>query len=221
MSENRASLTDPAQLRALSHPLRVAIVNALGLERTATATRCAELTGESVASCSYHLSILAKYGFVEPADGGRGREKPWRLVHDEHSWRVDDTMEPETAMAVEALSEVYIDQTANRLKGWIRRSGREPEEWRRAASYWSTVTRLTVEELAELAEEFESLVRRFEGRRRDPSTAPAGARPVEMFLGAWLPRSPEEVVPGPDGATPPASSAERPAGDEAGGGEPS
>lgn len=199
MVEKRASVTDPAQLRALSHPLRIAIVDLLGLERSATATRCAEVTGESVASCSYHLSILAKYGFVEPASGGRGREKPWQLVHDEHSWMVEDGMEPETAMAVEALSEVYIDQTADRMKRWTRRAGQETTEWRQAASWYNAHARLTVEELAELTAEFGALVRRYEGRRRDPSTAPPGARPVEMFLGAWLPRPPDETTAAPAG----------------------
>ncbi|ANY07648.1 ArsR/SmtB family transcription factor [Pseudonocardia sp. HH130630-07] len=195
MSENRASLTDPAQLRALSHPLRIAIVNLLTLERSATATRCAEITGESVASCSYHLSILAKYGFVEPADGGRGREKPWRLVHDGHSWSVEDGMEPEAAMAVEALSEVFIDDTAARIKRWNRRLGQEPEQWRRAASSWNTVTWLTAAELRDMTAEFQALVARYADRRRDPSTAPPGARPVEMFLAAWLPRPIGEIVP--------------------------
>jgi predicted ArsR family transcriptional regulator len=189
--KSRASLTDPAQLRALTHPLRIAIVDLLNLERTVTATRCAETTGESVASCSYHLSILAKYGFVEPAEGGRGREKPWRLVHEGHSWMVEDDMEPETAMAVEALSEVYLDQTAERMKWWARRAGQEPVAWRRAAGFQRTVAYLTVEELTELTAELEALARRYDARRLDPSTAPPGARPVEIFLGAWLPRPPE------------------------------
>lgn len=95
----------------------------VGLERTATATRCAELTGESVASCAYHLGILAKYGFVEPAEGGRGREKPWKLVRYGQSWGVEDGMEPETAMAAETLSEVYVDRVAEKMKRRFRRAG--------------------------------------------------------------------------------------------------
>jgi hypothetical protein len=49
-------------------------------EESATATRCAEVLGESVASCSYHLGILAKYGYIEPVPGQPGREKPWRVI---------------------------------------------------------------------------------------------------------------------------------------------
>ena len=41
------------------------LIDRLGSEQSATATRCAEVLGESVASCSYHLGILAKYGYIE------------------------------------------------------------------------------------------------------------------------------------------------------------
>ena len=41
-------ITDPKALRALSHPTRWKLIELLGLEPAATATRCAEFTGESV-----------------------------------------------------------------------------------------------------------------------------------------------------------------------------
>ena len=53
---------DALTLRALTHPLRWKLLDLIGSELSATATRCAEVLGESVASCSYHLGILAKYG---------------------------------------------------------------------------------------------------------------------------------------------------------------
>ena len=71
---------DPKALRALAHPLRWQLLDLLGSEETATATRCAEVLGESVASCSYHLGMLAKYGYIEEVPGRTGREKPWRLA---------------------------------------------------------------------------------------------------------------------------------------------
>src|ERR1700689_171342 len=70
---------DPKALRALAHPLRWKLIDLLGSEGTATATRCAEVLGESVASCSYHLGILGKYGYAEMLPDQPGREKPWRL----------------------------------------------------------------------------------------------------------------------------------------------
>ncbi len=69
--------SDPTRMRALAHPLRLRLMELLGELGEATATTCADRTGESVASCSFHLRQLAKYGFVEAAEQ-RGREKPWR-----------------------------------------------------------------------------------------------------------------------------------------------
>ncbi len=67
-------------LRALAHPLRWKLIDLVGTEESVTATRCAEVLGESVPSCAYHLGILAKYGYVEPVPDQVGREKPWRLA---------------------------------------------------------------------------------------------------------------------------------------------
>ena len=57
---DRLSTSDPATMRALAHPLRLDLLDLLG-DGPLTATQCAEATGESVASCAYHLGTLAKY----------------------------------------------------------------------------------------------------------------------------------------------------------------
>jgi hypothetical protein len=79
------SAPDPKALRALAHPLRWQLLDLIGSETTATATRCAEVLGESVASCSYHLGILGKYGYIELVPGRAGKEKPWRLASREQN----------------------------------------------------------------------------------------------------------------------------------------
>lgn len=179
-------ITDPKALRALSHPTRWKLIELLGLERTATATRCAEFTGESVASCSYHLSMLAKYGFVEQADGGTGREKPWKLVKYDQSWEPEG-LEPEGKLAAEALTEVFLDYELGRMKEFSRRRDREPEEWRRLSRSTATITYLTVEELAQLAGELRAIFDRYEGRLEDPALRPEGSRPVRLFLAKYFP----------------------------------
>ena len=73
-------LTDPRALRAYAHPVRMKLVGLLRTEGPLTATRAAELLGESSGTCSFHLRQLAKYGLVEEAGGGTGREKPWRAT---------------------------------------------------------------------------------------------------------------------------------------------
>jgi hypothetical protein len=184
-------ITDPKALRALSHPTRWKLIELLGLERTATATRCAEFTGESVASCSYHLNMLAKYGFVEQADGGTGREKPWKLVKYDQSWDTDG-LEPEGAMAAETLTEVFLDYEVGRIKEFNRRRDREPEEWRRHARTRATITWLTADELAEVSRDLAAVWSRYDGRLEDPSLRPEGSRAVRLFLAQYLPQPARE-----------------------------
>ena len=57
---------DATQLRALAHPLRLQLLEALSAEGPATASRLARRLGESSGATSYHLRMLARYGFVEP-----------------------------------------------------------------------------------------------------------------------------------------------------------
>jgi DNA-binding transcriptional ArsR family regulator len=74
---DQIEITDPRAMRALAHPVRLDLLAALS-DGPLTATQCAERTGESPQSCSYHLRTLAKHGFVEPAEAGNGKERPWK-----------------------------------------------------------------------------------------------------------------------------------------------
>jgi hypothetical protein len=179
-------ITDPKALRALSHPTRWKLIELLGLERTATATRCADFTGESVASCSYHLNMLAKYGFVEQADGGTGREKPWKLVKYDQSWEAED-LEPEGRLAAEALTDVFLDYEVGRMKEYDRRRDREPEEWRRLSRKTARFSYLTVEELEQVSRELRAVLDRYQGRLEDPALRPPGSRAVRVFLATYFP----------------------------------
>jgi len=73
-------VTDARTMRALSHPVRIAILEVLSLEGPLTATEVGERIGETPTTCSFHLRQLAKYGFVEEAGGGKGRARPWRMT---------------------------------------------------------------------------------------------------------------------------------------------
>ncbi|MBW0117735.1 winged helix-turn-helix domain-containing protein [Pseudonocardia abyssalis] len=184
----RSYITDPKALRALSHPTRWTIIELLGAERTATATRCAEYSGESVASCSYHLGMLAKYGFVEPAEGGDGREKPWRLTRRDQSWRAAD-LEPDAAMAAETLSEVFLDHEVGQIKDWVRRASRESAQWQEAAGMSGRALYCTPDELVALQAGFDELVAAYRARDDDPAARPDGARLVRLLLSGRLVRA--------------------------------
>src|ERR1700716_1224090 len=90
-------LTDARTLRALAHPVRIALIEALGLGGAMTATEVGEQIGESPTTCSFHLRQLAKYGFVEEAGGGKGRARPWRLTS--FGWNIPAAHDPEAHIA--------------------------------------------------------------------------------------------------------------------------
>lgn len=70
---------DSSTFKALAHPLRVRIFNALAA-RPSTATALAEALGESSGSTSYHLRQLARHGLIEEDRAlGNARERWWRI----------------------------------------------------------------------------------------------------------------------------------------------
>lgn len=181
-------VTDPQSMRALAHPLRLQLMDLLGLEPELTATECAERTGESVASCSFHLRMLAKYGYVEPGRQ-RGREKPWRLVSRNRTIG-PDVEDPESVREAGAFAQIIVDREAARLKWAISRAADLGPEWVdsmtiRTSSMW--LTHAELEAMTDRLGEFQDeLNERFADRRDDPALRPDGARVVH-FLGALSP----------------------------------
>jgi len=189
----RDEITDPRRLRALAHPLRLAIMDLLATHGAATATECGERLGESAASCSYHLRTLARYGFVEDAPGGEGRERPWRLRSLSHAWRPTHP-EPEVREAARALTDVAMRRHLEALDAWLDRRPSEPPEWREAGAVKSAMTWLTAAELGSLSEEVEALLDRHLERDLDPAKRPPGARPHRL-LAVLIPEPPATPRP--------------------------
>lgn len=172
---------EPQALRALAHSTRLALLEILGVEGTATATRCAELLGERVASCSFHLRTLARHGFIE-AVPPRGKEKPWRLTSFGESIPTTD-LTPEQDVAADAVVATFLDREFQRLQHWQRRAKKEPAEWQRAATMSGVTVWLTAEELEQLGAQLRELSNRYLDRSQQPERRPSGARPVRVFVG--------------------------------------
>src|SRR5260370_18706802 len=65
-------------IRALAHPLRLKLLDLLRFEGPSTATLLARHSGESSGATSYHLRLLARYGYVEEAPRTGHPERWWR-----------------------------------------------------------------------------------------------------------------------------------------------
>jgi predicted ArsR family transcriptional regulator len=179
----RRPLHDPRALRALTHPIRLSLLELLDREGPLTATEAGELIGESPASCSFHLRTLAKYGFVEEAAGGRGRQRPWQ-VKKVISTITDTELSPEARLAAQA----FVDLMRQRQQEWLRRwdtaRGSYATEWRDAATEMHTVLHLTAAELAALTEVMSEATLRY-ADRDDPGQRPVGTVPVSLTVQAF------------------------------------
>jgi DNA-binding transcriptional ArsR family regulator len=202
LSEVR-DVSDARTLRALTHPVRIALLEALGLGGAMTATQLGEQIGESPTTCSFHLRQLAKYGFVEEAGGGKGRARPWKMTS--IGMNIRGHGDPETEIAAATLGRLVTDRQIARYQAWTRSSASYPKEWRQAAGSNEWILFLTPDELQQLNDELaELIIPRFRERFTDPSKRPPGALPVEYLLFSY-----PVAVPGadagrdPEGGQPP------------------
>lgn len=174
------------RLRALAHPLRQKLLSLLGSADSVTATRCAEVLGESVASCWYHLGILAKYGYIEPVPGRSGREKPWRAAGTGPLVFSPDGLDAEGIRALDALAETFLEQQFEHTKMQLRQVALEPPEWAQAGGMSAGPMHVTAAELHAIKEELNAILLRYQDRAGDPGRRPAAARPARIFFSAFV-----------------------------------
>ena len=166
-------------VRALAHPVRIALLEALLREGPLTATEAAELLADSPGNMSWHLQTLAKYGYIEEADGGVGRRRPWRLVsmgtsYDENP---DDT---ELSLAVTTLSQLGTERAFDRFRRWMNERRGYPRDWQKSWFSSTTLSYLLPDELEKLGEEITELITRYRDRTAHPDRRPKGSLPVSL-----------------------------------------
>src|ERR1700760_754969 len=107
--ERRHRISDPTALRALAHPLRLALLDRLMYLGEQTAAQCADAVGSTASNCSYHLRALARVGLVEPAHSSDRRERPWRATSTGLEFGpADPGSSPAAAGAALALNELAL-----------------------------------------------------------------------------------------------------------------
>lgn len=174
-------LNDPRAMRAVAHPVRLALLEALSHAGTLTATQASELLGESPANCAFHLRTLAKYGYVEEAGGGRGRERPWRRVH-QYLHIPSDQEDPQAAVAAAELADFWQDQLLSRARAMLAQRLSWPAEWHGSEllGLSHSMIYVTPEEGRQLGAEIRRIVDRFYDRVDHPERRPGDALPIEL-----------------------------------------
>ena len=176
-TRDRVVMADPRAIRALAHPARLAIIDALGYGEELTATELAAVTGLSPSATSYHLKALAKWGIVEAGEArADGRDRPWKATG--RSVQVSSEVPGSAAVAEIALLGTFLDQIRAVATEFLERQADEPPEWRDAAAMASHEYWLTADELAKINQAMHDVLAPYELRRRDDR--PAGSRRVRI-----------------------------------------
>lgn len=157
-------LQDPRGIRALAHPARMAIIDALASGDELTATECAELTGLSPSATAYHLKLLERYGFAEPAHArDDGRERPWRATDRGPGFDLDAST-PAGAAATVAVGLAFIDSSRTVAEQFVTAEREEPEEWQNVAALANADLWLTPDEARQLSAALAAALEPYRGR---------------------------------------------------------
>ncbi|WP_091655835.1 ArsR/SmtB family transcription factor [Micromonospora auratinigra] len=172
-------VTDPQAIKALTHPMRLDLLELLATSSPATAAQCARILGVPQANCSFHLRQLAKYGFVEDAGPGDDRrERQWRIVDPRPTIRIDSGGDQ---LLRRQLEDVVIDRETAAIRAYTAREQDESPPWRQALGMATAVAALTPEEAADLRAKWLSLLEPYLRRDDDPRS---DRRHVRYFFAA-------------------------------------
>lgn len=174
---------DLAALKALGHPLRVQVIDALSAYGPATASMLADRFGESSGALSYHLRQLEKHGLVrEDTERGVGRERWWMRVP--RPIQLDSTtFGPDSAerMASQLVVAEWQRTRQDRIQQFLALGhDRLAPEWIKHSGITTSNVQLTVEQMGELAERLDVVLTDFLDQYRNQRVA--GARPVQIHI---------------------------------------
>ena len=166
-------LSDASAVRALAHPARLIVIDALYDGKVLTATQAAELAGATPSAMSYHLRALEKYGLVKRADtGGDGRERPWVRAGDSVVVSLKGTAGTgSTHAAAELLVRNSLTMDTERLLAAMREEEEPDGPWFGTTRYARETLVLTADEARELGAAIEKLAKPYasDKRRTKPS----------------------------------------------------
>ncbi|MFF5775091.1 helix-turn-helix domain-containing protein [Streptomyces californicus] len=161
-TDRRIHNVDARTLRAVAHPLRLRLLNALREFGPATASGLGGRLGESSGATSYHLRQMAEAGLVEDApELGKGRERWWRSVHDGsifESSAFRQHADPVVRGAMDFVLHETATSHAEELNAWLGTVGDWSDAWQRSWDMSDFKIRLTPELAMELSRKMHELV---------------------------------------------------------------
>lgn len=181
-------ITDPKAMRALAHPVRMALLKRLARHGPATASQLSPHVGATPSVTSWHLRHLAGFGLVrDAAVGPDRRERRWEAAA--RGFRLGSAAGEEARAAARLLSDQFIVQSSEQPLRWAAETAPGLEAaWQDASGVFNTRIMATPEEVDQIQKAIEAALAPFV--RRETGDAPKGARGV-TFLSYVLPEGPE------------------------------
>lgn len=189
-------ITDPQAMRALAHPVRLAILERLQRHGPATATQLAPDVGATPSVTSWHLRHLAGFGLVRDAEPGPDRrQRRWEAVARGFRFEVpDDPDNEEGRSAARVLSQEMFLRSGDLPNRWAAEVEPKLEPaWRRLAGLANTRVVVSADELAAIEDGIERVLAPYV--TRDEAARPADGRGVRLLRYA-LPEGPENQTGG-------------------------
>lgn len=170
-SRPEGRVLDAGALRALAHPLRVRLYDLLSQYGAQTASGLAALTGESTGATSYHLRALAKHDLIREVEGrGTARERWWeRPAGAVTLVNPDLATTPSGRAVMEAVHSETLTLRQQQLMTFVTHGWNDDEAWLDKSLISTASARLTVEQMAELADRLQSVITETVERYRDQS----------------------------------------------------
>lgn len=175
-------VTDPQAMRALAHPVRLAILDRLNRDGPATATELAPEVGATPSVTSWHLRHLATFGLVRDSEPGPDRrQRRWEAVARGFRFEAPhDPADEEGRSAAHELSRQMFLRYADVPSRWAAEvePGLDPA-WSGPAGLAYTRVTVSADELADIQDEMERVLAPYV--TRDAADRPAGSRGVRLM----------------------------------------
>lgn len=175
-------ITDPQAMRALAHPVRLAILERLQRHGPATATQLAPDVGATPSVTSWHLRHLAGFGLVRDAEPGPDRrQRRWEAVARGFRFEMpEDPDNEEGRSAARVLSREMFLRSGDLPNRWAAEVEPQLEPaWQRLAGLANTRVVVSADELAAIEDAIERVLAPYV--MRDEAARPADGRGVRLL----------------------------------------
>jgi DNA-binding transcriptional ArsR family regulator len=199
--QTNSRILEAGALRAMAHPVRADLYEALSAFGPATATQLGLRLGESSGSTSYHLRQLAKHGLVREVEGrGTTRERWWERVPGGIDVSYYDHDDEASRVSAQMVARLWERSRAALLDDFQNNPETVGPDWYRASTLDTANFNATIDELKNVVRAWhdfdEKYLQPLRGRKAEP-----GARRIQVHFNAF-PLIDTQAAPPTESASP-------------------